>query len=197
MADAGRVRAIGAAVGEGDVEATRDREGLLGLTIREVGDAAVAVAAAREALSGEAARVEVFADGRPSNWRVDFPFTAEDQRRVLEQVDRLPARSAAWLVGAQGDHLTELAIEVGVEDPYREIAAAIEALALDPDRPLLLYWTGGGGFGATGTGFQGSADIGGCRGGYGIGIPSPDGFFYGVDQALQERVRAEYDACSR
>ncbi|TLF78449.1 hypothetical protein [Nocardia cyriacigeorgica] len=181
-ADTRLIRQIGGALPGADISWFRNTGS--SIDIREAPPVAQSLAAVRAALGDEPVKVEVMPAGNEPMWRVDFPFSAERERQIGDQLTSLPVSVTALTI--ENGQLSYMS--VGVRDAasaYADIAAVIEAVGPTPEHPLFLWWhlpgTSGGSVHVAGCGYAGTA-----------GEKDPEN-----PEALdlQRRVRAAFDGC--
>ncbi|MBP2450342.1 hypothetical protein [Mycolicibacterium lutetiense] len=123
-------------------------------------------------------------------WRIYFPFSPDEERRVSSQLDSLPLQVGAVTVSS--GVITELNVAVtdiqAVEPAMKDV---ISRLGAGPDSPLMLSWQVGQIFLPAAP--DGTVHVGAC------GYPStPHGDSLSREErALQERLREQFDTCPR
>lgn len=145
----------------------------------------------RESLGGIGlAEIYPGASSSVQRWRIYFPFSPDEERRVSSQLDSLPLQVGAVTVSS--GVITELNVAVtDVQAVEPAMKDAISRLGAGPDSPLMLSWQLGQIFLPAAP--DGTVHVGAC------GYPSTP---YGdnlspEEKALQERVREQYDSCPR
>lgn len=164
-----------------------------GLSLRDAPEAAASFAAVRGGLAGEPARVKVMPRGAGPMWEVDFPFDAEQERRLAGQVAAFPfdVRSVALEKGFPSTLI------VGVRDPktaYADLTAVISTFHPTREHPLRLMWHSSGRT-SGGLEFAGSVHVSGCQYVPDAGEQEPGKYYTPEAIELQRRLRAEFDAC--
>lgn len=131
-------------------------------------------------------------------WDVEFPFPADRETAIRQQLDRMPVTLDGIWIGTQG-YLTRLTVDVRHRDrAYEDIVATIAASGADKDRPMSLLWRAQDGpQDRNGPTFHGEVSVGACS--YGPddqGQPDPK---YITPDAidLQKRIRERFDTCPR
>ncbi|WP_134207446.1 hypothetical protein [Mycobacteroides franklinii] len=159
-----------------------------------------ALARARTAVGG--GQVEVVlkpkqASGEPL-WDVEFPFPADRETAIRQQLDRMPVALDGVWIGKQG-YLTRLTADVRHrERAYEDIVATIAASGADRDRPMSLLWGAQDGpHGQNEPTFHGEVSVGACS--YGPNDQGqPDPKYFTLDAIdLQKRIRERFDTCPR
>ncbi|WP_215544344.1 hypothetical protein [Amycolatopsis sp. CA-230715] len=163
------------------------------LDLRDAPVAAVSLAAVRTGLAGEPARVTVLTQDAGPSWEVDFPFTAEQERQLAEQLTALPVEVS--FVALEKGFLSH--VNVGVRDPakaYADLATAIAALHATPAHPVHLTWHRDGEK-DNGLKFAGDVYVAGCEDPRTTGGQDPGKYYTPDAIELQGRLRAEFSAC--
>ena len=131
-------------------------------------------------------------------WDVEFPFPADRETAIRQQLDRMPVTLDGIWIGKQG-YLTRLTVDVRHRDrAYEDIVATIAASGADKDRPMSLLWRAQDGpQDRNEPTFHGEVSVGACS--YGPddqGQPDPK---YITPDAidLQKRIRKRFDTCPR
>ncbi|OBK08800.1 hypothetical protein A5637_31265 [Mycolicibacterium fortuitum] len=123
-------------------------------------------------------------------WRIYFPFSPDEERRVSFQLDSLPLQVGAVTVSS--GVITELNVAVtdvqAVEPAMKDV---ISRLGAGADSPLMLSWQVGQIFLPAAP--DGTVHVGGC--GY-PGTARGDSLS-AEEKALQQRLREQFDTCPR
>lgn len=145
----------------------------------------------RESLGGVGlAEIYPGASSSVQRWRIYFPFSPDEERRVSSQLDSLPLQVGAVTVSS--GVITELNVAVtdaqAVEPAMNDV---ISRLGAGPDSPLMLSWQVGQIFLPAAP--DGTVHVGGC------GYPGTDrgDSLSTEEKTLQQRLREQFDTCPR
>ncbi|BBZ15263.1 hypothetical protein [Mycobacterium branderi] len=131
-------------------------------------------------------------------WTVMFPFSADDQRRIDQQLSAIPLGVTDIEVGP-GAVFTKLVVEVSnPANADADLAATIEATRAGPAHPMWLMFHLSDA--QKPTDWPGSVDVGGCsyaNSGYTDSEKEnhPEKFLSAQTVALQQRLRSRFDTC--
>ncbi|KLI06661.1 hypothetical protein ACT17_04825 [Mycolicibacterium conceptionense] len=190
--DVERLRQLTPAVGPAAVvKWTRDDIPDGNLYVSRESPLPVTLAMIRESL-GSIGLAEIYpgASSSVQRWRIYFPFSPEEERRVSSQLDSLPVQVGAVTVSS--GVITELNVAVtdfqAVEPAMKDV---IGRLGAGPDSPLMLSWQVGQIFLPAAP--DGTVHVGAC--GY-PGTARGDSLS-SAEKELQQRLRAQFDTCPR
>ena len=179
--DAIRLRQVGSTVNAEQVAWFRNRSTSV-LNLRGAGSPTALVLLALVAAVGSTS-VKVGVEQSAPPWGADFPFTADDQRRLENRVGWLPV--AVRAVGTTGAQVI-VGVDVRVFGPERaeaDLDNTVSALGKQADIPMVVTWT----VDRT-AGWRGSVSVNGC---------SSDDHAAGTPEAadLQSAVRVRFERC--
>ena len=130
------------------------------------------------------------------SWRVAFPYSAPDQRRVDQQLAAIPASVFTVTVG-DGGAIAELGISLHNRGAaYQDLVATINAVGAGTAHPVTVRWQSDGDNGSQQ--FSGSVNVGACH--YisnSEGERHPEKYLTPDALALQSRMRTEFDTCPK
>lgn len=201
-ADAERIRRFANAVDASEITISgRQLSTPAGLRVDEVKTPADDVFAAVRAVFGDEAELSLdmvpAANVKMPIWSVAFPFSAENQQRVEQQLATMPVAIWSVTVGSNGA-IADL--NVGVQNPdsaYQDLVSVIETTGAGPDHALDLGWRLEDQSTFETMQFKGTVDAGGCTYQKSQGELHPEFYLTPAAVELQQRLRSQFDECPK
>ncbi|WP_460699944.1 hypothetical protein [Nocardia thraciensis] len=168
------------------------------LTLHDAADDSV-LSAVRSVIGDQPVPVRVFPAVRTDiAWKVDFPFSADDDSRVRDILSRspLPVRS----VDVTSGRIARMKVATANSaEAHARLVSLIDTATPDPEHPMLLEWEQPRPSNTNSEPkFQGSVHIGGCT--YNTksaGERDPEKYYTPEAITLQRQLRDRYDTCPR
>ncbi len=201
-ADAEHIRRFANAVDASEISISgRQLSTPAGLRVDEVKTPADDVFAAVRAIFGDEAELSLdmvpAANVKMPLWSVSFPFSAEDQQRVEQQIATMPVSIWSITVGSNGA-IADL--NVGVQNPdsaYQDLVSVIETTGAGPEHALDLGWRLDDQSAFETMQFKGTVDAGGCTYQKSQGELHPEFYLTPAAVELQQRLRSQFDQCPK
>ncbi len=201
-ADAERIRRFANAVDASEISISgRQLSTPAGLRVDEVKTPADDVFAAVRAVFGDEAELSLdlapAANVQMPLWSVSFPFGAEDQQRVEQQIATMPVAIWSITVGPHGE-IADLNVGVpNADTAYQDLVSVIQTTGAGPEHALDLGWQLEGQSAFETMQFKGLVDAGGCTYQKSQGELHPEFYLTPTAVELQQRLRSQFDDCPK